>query len=1221
MRNIISQLIAVGPELAAIILSFASTTYAVTPSTVPSPNLDLSQLGRVAFGGDFDSISFYTYQGQSESSFSTNGSQALLTRYPDGSFRSLAMSDAVIKTMCPFIANNTLQGVVVGGNFTSLGGVQAQGVALYNPNTTTVTPLPGLSGKVSALYCDAQSGTVYVGGAFTAGNSTNAMSWTTGWTNLPFAGFNGPVTSIVKSAAGNIIFGGQFDGVGNATSPKERDVQVVNIGSGTVTSSGSTSTAGFSDPRNIICKVGSQDGSGNTWLLNDNTAGYWQGAYAFGFNPTKLRLYNTQYQGRGTKSFYFEDLNSGGILAMSYTGSDGKEAYCSSNCPLPQTNSNYTDFHFTPPIGMSTFRIQIVDWYGNGGGLAGIELFQDDIYSFAVNEFNEPQCDDVSQGSSSTFNGPWNQTLANGQSSSDYLTLQITNQTSLNKNMTVVFQPDLRQSGNYSITMYTPGCIQDNTCATRGQVNITGTMTTSGPPVESILYQTNNYDKFDQIYYGYVDVDTSTFRPSVTLTPVLNQNVPLTVVAQRVRFEIITSSGGLNGLFEYNPNEAVVNQDFSTSTINSAGAKLSSAAMVNAVVSYNQQLIVAGNFTGNGASNVMSIGSNATSLPGGGLDKAVGTVYQNGSNFYMGGNFTSTADKSVTGLNGLAVYDASSNKWSPIGAGVNGTVLNIVPLPLNISSGNPENCLAITGDFQSVNAYNGNSSFTASGFAVWVPSHSNWLQNLYNADTAVDGKLISTTDVPGFSTLYGGMINIRTTGQNDAVELIGSGQPSLQSLNIKIEAGTTNNTGLSKRSLGTGSNINTTGVYQALFYTENNLNVTVLGGSFTATSQNGTSVQNLAFINNTQSSQAISGVTGLDQSSIIVSMDTIGTQLFAGGVLSGTIGGNSAKGLAVVDLATGTYVSPHPPALAGSDVIVNAIAAQPSTASMYVGGQFSNAGSLSCPVLCVYDTNAKNWNAPASGLSGTIGSMIWTSGTQLVIAGNFSINGDQTMMATYDTSALKYTAFTGASGLQGPIGAITAGDSQYKTWFVAGTSSTNGSTYLAKYNNGAWTTITGLGGASSVRGLQVLQLTDNHADTDLVPGSEALLITGNINIPSYGNASAVLFNGTDYQPLALTSKSDGGAGTIANIFVSNPSGLMQQSSNNGGLAWGYVVLISFFIALVCTAVTLCVILLMELWHKRREWHARNDFNQARNMDRVPPEALLKRMGYSDTPKI
>ena len=52
-----------------------------------------------------------------------------------------------------------------------------------------------------------------------AANSTNTLLWlgTTGWTSLPFEGFNGPVTSITKLSTGHILFGGQFSDVSNVS--------------------------------------------------------------------------------------------------------------------------------------------------------------------------------------------------------------------------------------------------------------------------------------------------------------------------------------------------------------------------------------------------------------------------------------------------------------------------------------------------------------------------------------------------------------------------------------------------------------------------------------------------------------------------------------------------------------------------------------------------------------------------------------------------------------------------------------------------------------------------------------------------------------------------------------------------------------------------------------------------------------------------------------------
>ncbi|KAK4954513.1 hypothetical protein LTR10_007944 [Elasticomyces elasticus] len=1215
MRSLLSQLLAVGPELAAFILTTpllsSRGAYAITQSSIPSPNLDLSSLGRVAIAGDFDSISLYTYEGQNENAFNTNGSQSLLTRYPDGAFQSLGLADAYIMTMCPFVQKDgSLAGVVVGGNFTSLGGVEAQSIALWNPNTTQITALPGLSGKVSTVYCDAGSGTVYVGGSFMASNSTNAMAWTTGWTNLPFAGFNGPVTSITKNAAGNIVFGGEFDGLGNATRPRDPDRQAINLGSGNITSDGTTSTAGSNDPRAIICNTGSS----TSWLLADNTGGYWQGNFSFGFNPTMIRLYNTQQDGRGTKEFYFEDMNSGGILNLNYLDAQGRNQSCSANCPLA-ANSSSQDFHFVPPVGMDAFRINIVSWYGAGGGLSGIEMFQDDIYSFAVNDFNEPQCDSVSSGSNSSFNpasGVWNRMANNGNSSSDFLSAYLSDASQISPSTSVSFTPDIKQSGNYSITVYTPGCLQDNSCATRGLVNITGSMTSGDPPVTTTLYQTNNYDKFDQVYYGYVDVDTDSFKPTVTLVPQAGQSVPLTVVAQRVRFELITTTGGLNGLYEYDPNQVVVDTNFESSAVNAAGADLESGALINAVQSVGDTLYVAGEFRGTNISNVMSVGTNATSLPNGGLNASVLTMYANDSMLYFGGNFTSTADTSVEGLNNIAAFDTETSSWVPLGAGVNGQVYALVELTLNITDGDLESCLTVNGDFTSVNAVGDAKAFTAQGFAIWVPSKKNWLHNIPQPTVSINGKLDTMTQVPGFSPLYAGQITSQALGFSGAAELVGSGQPALQSVGIQIQPSSSDSSpSMRKRALTPSTNY--TGVYGGLYYGENGLNMTILGGRFSATNTNGDTIENLIFVNDT-ASEDVHGVDGLDSDSTFVAMDTYTTSLFAGGQISGTVNGNEVNGLIVYDLVSAAYAGTQPPALVGDNVIVNSIAAQPNSANVYVGGSFSSAGSLPCATLCYYDANAMQWNTPGIGLGGTVASMVWSTNTELIIAGNLTISGNATQMATYDSKKQTFAQYTTAE-LPGPINVMAPANNQYDQFWASGLAS-NGSTYLAKYAGNTWTGVT-LGEGTTIRGLQVMALTANHDSTDLVPANYALMVMGGINVPSYGNASAALFNGTTFEPFILTGTQNGGQGSIGQMFVSNPQNVMRRSNHH--LALGLVVLIGLAISLAIIFLLVMTGIFMERHRRRREGYVPMSMDKNGNLQRIPPESLLGGLSEKQSP--
>lgn len=1224
-------MLALGPELAIYVLTtplLTGSAYAASAqSTAAFSNLDLSQLGRVAVGGDFDSISLYAFDGQNENT-STNGSESLLTRYADGTFQSLALADAdaSIATMCPYVKDGDLKGVIIGGNFTSLGGVAAASVALYDPTTKDITALPGLSGPVNAVYCDETSGTVYVGGNFMGGSSTNALAWAEGWVNLPFAGFNGPVQSIAKNTAGNIVFGGQFDGLGNATSPEVADQQVVNLSGGTISAEGSTTTDGYSDPSNIICKTGESEGPGNTWLLADNRGGFWDGTYGFGFIPTKMRLYNANQDGRGTKTFYFEEMNSGGILNLTYVDpSTGREESCIQNCPLPENNSTAQDFRFVAPVGMSHFRIFIKEWYGSGAGLSGIEMFQDDIFSYAVDSFNEPQqCAGVSDGSGSSSSATpadlWTRVGNNGQTAADFLSATITDASQLNSDTNVVFQPNVRQSGNYSVMLYTPGCILDNSCAIRGQVNLTATMSADSDPVTTTLFQTNNYDKFDQIYYGYIDADTDAFRPSVTLAPVSGQSVPRNVVASRVRFELVTTTGGLNGLYEYDPNQVTTDTDFSTSAINAAGSSLDSRAQVNAVIQGGSALYVAGDFTTNGIDNIMAIDGNVTALASGGLDGPVLEMRLDDTRLYVGGSFNDTSDSNTPGLNNVAVFSTTDNSWSALGAGVNGAVFSIIPLPLNITAGDLQNVFTITGNFTSVNAFSGNAAFAADGFAVWVPGKTNWLANIADADIALGGGLTSYTEVPNNQPLYGGSITSQGVDLSSAVELLDSGEglPTLESIGVQLEqnsqAADTDSSSTTKRKralIGQTSGQNYTGVYDGLFYGDSGLNITVLGGSFTATATNGSSTGNLIFVNYTSTDKTISGVNGLDTDSIFVAMDTQGTQLWAGGAVNGTVNGNEATGLIVYDLATNDFVSPHPPALAGDNVVVNAIAAQPSSNRVYVGGDFATAGSLPCGALCSYDTEAQAWQTTGTGLRGVVNAMLWSSNTKLMIAGDLTISGQKTSLATYDTKEQTFEAYLGADTLPGPIVAITAVNSQYTEFWAGGVSSDDNSAFLSRFSDGSWTSASGLGAATTIRKLQIMPLSSNHDDTDLMSNNQVLMILGNVNIPNVGNASAVLYNGTHYDPFLLTSMEDGSQGSLSAVFVSNPQNFITNSSHH--LALGIVVVIGLAIALGIIFLLVCAGILLERRRRRLEGYVPMTADKSSNIARLPPEALFSNM--------
>ena len=497
-----------------------------------------------------------------------------------------------------------------------------------------------------------------------------------------------------------------------------------------------------------------------------------------------------------------------------------------------------------------------------------------DTFAYAESDLNEPACAGTSFPSNSTVTGPWAVT-ASGQSYSRYLSADLSGANANAQNVSVVFKPDIKQKGNYSVTIYTPGCIQDNTCSSRGIVNVIGnysTKTAPDAPLSTQIFQTNNYDKYDEIYRGPVDDTTDGFKPTVTLTALSGTGGGKILVAQRVQFQLTTNGtdGALNGLYEFDAAAGAVT-DFSNSTIDAAGANLDINAIVTSIATNNGVTYVGGNFTdkSQGFENIMSIGKgNSTSLPNGGLNAQVSSIFSYEDLLYIGGNFTNTLNGSVSGLNNVAAYNTTSQTWIALGAGVNGPITTIVSLDINVTANTPEPCVTFNGFFDQLMASGPNKNVSVQGFGVWVPSRQDWLQNLNLQSQSVTGQLSAMTNMTAGAPLLAGTLSSQDQSAQDAVALT-SGPLKINPLNAGIQpqkAGPVTR----KRAI---SGQNVTGIVEGLFYTGAGQNITILGGHFTATASNGSIIENLAFLNNTAGPQTINGLTAdIDTDSVFLAL-------------------------------------------------------------------------------------------------------------------------------------------------------------------------------------------------------------------------------------------------------------------------------------------------------------------------------------------------------------
>ena len=215
--------------LLSLPLSLVDLVVAQSPLIpVTLPSIDLSSFGTVGLAGDFAGVSLYQFTGQNPASQQGTG-DGVYIQLPNGALGLLGRAAGTVSSLCTLDS-----GLFVGGNFSSIDGVNASNIAAWNFTSLEFEKLNDrdILGSVGALYCDRTGNQVYVGGNFQSGGSNNAIIWNANaghWQDLPFGGFDGPINTIQQGDAGTILFGGTFDALGNGTLGGLNDRQVVNL--------------------------------------------------------------------------------------------------------------------------------------------------------------------------------------------------------------------------------------------------------------------------------------------------------------------------------------------------------------------------------------------------------------------------------------------------------------------------------------------------------------------------------------------------------------------------------------------------------------------------------------------------------------------------------------------------------------------------------------------------------------------------------------------------------------------------------------------------------------------------------------------------------------------------------------------------------------------------------------------------------------------------------
>jgi hypothetical protein len=108
--------------------------------------------------------------------------------------------------------------------------------------------------------------------------------------------------------------------------------------------------------------------------------------------------------------------------------------------------------------------------------------------------------------------------------------------------------------------------------------------------------------------------------------------------------------------------------------------------------------------------------------------------------------------------------------------------------------------------------------------------------------------------------------------------------------------------------------------------------------------------------------------------------------------------------------------------------------------------------------------------------------------------------------------------------------------------------------------------------------------------------------------------SAAIFNGTSFQPYALTTSSGRGAGSIAKIFSQKDDFFADGGKH---LALGFVVLIGLAISLALILLLVVGGVVLDRIRKRREGYTpapTSMYDRGSGIQRVPPRELLESLG-------
>ncbi|KAG0168481.1 hypothetical protein DFQ30_004716 [Apophysomyces sp. BC1015] len=776
---------------------------------------------------------------------------------------------------------------------------------------------------------------------------------------------------------------------------------------------------------------------------------------------------------------------------------------CSTNCTLSNDPSiAYQDFKILNPKTYSGLRISIASWYGAGGGLNSVDIFQLEMFVHADNTANFPKC--AKQQSKAVAKGTWKSGVQSG-SYQRILTNTFPATQLKSSDASVDFIPYLPESGFYDVLLYTPNCVGSSNCNQRTQVDITIYSSPNQTTRRTIDQNITDKDKTDIVYSGYIDATSGTFQPHALLTVAHNATKPssntVSIVAQAVQFVKQSSDAELSSILQYDPSKPLNMTNRQSLPWGALTDNVPYRSEVRTMEASDGDIYIGGMFntssgTNTGYQNIVRYDKTSKKLvplSKTGLNGPVSTFLRVGSDLYVGGAFSASVSADKPGLNNVARYDIKSQTWNALNNGVNGPVdaLNYIS-PAVIVSGNYTALLDSSSATANVSA----------GNSWWNTNSSSWSANTPYVSGSIYGAFNLKTSANKVSDYYIGNIKSAQRFPSSGLSLINS------------------NTTLAPFPIYPNSNNDYTISTGAFWNDANNGNAStiIVGGTFVLDRN----IQNVALYQN----GSWSGI-GANWVGNITSMVVSNNYLYIGGRFATNTRNDSS--LAIYDLLNKRFTEvPELQMSDGSPAKVNVIRYNPADGVIVVGGNFSTAGSLSCNSICALDTSASQWNNFGDGVLGE---------NKIIAAGNMQLNGASVPIVQYDYQQNDWSTFApvlSASGLPGPSSALSY-DSATKKTFIAGQTET--SAYLRTWDGQQFSVPEHeLGPGSLIHQITVLPTTNTSQTSLSADNSSVLLVTGFLNLVEYGNLSAALYDGSRYLPYLVSSLANGSAGSLNSVF-------------------------------------------------------------------------------------